>query len=1041
MIDSILEWSLKNRFVVLALAATIIGWGVWESSRMPVDVFPDLTAPSVTIVAEAHGMAPRDMEQTVTFPIETALNGATGVRRVRSNTTEGIAVIYADFEWGVDMLQARQIVAERLQTVRNELPPEAEAPVMGPMTSVMGDIVFLGLTSDSEDVSEMQLRTVADWTVSRRMLAIPGVAQVIPLGGDVRQYQVTLNPQRLDAFGIRAEEVADALSKANENVPAGFLVEGHVEHLITGMGRIEKLDDIRGTWVAERAGVPVRVEDLGEVELGAAIRRGSGGVNGKPAVILGVRKQPDVNTLTLTKEVDRVLDELETALPDGVVLHRSLFRQADFIEVAVDNVTEALRDGAILVILIVLLFLGSGRATFITALAIPLSLLTAVLVMSWQGMTINTMTLGGMAIAVGALVDDAIIDVENVTRRMREAFALEERPSLFRIVYDASREIRRSIVFATGIIILVFLPLFFLSGVEGRILAPLGWAYVISLSASLLVALTVTPVLCYMLLPNAKVIRDSEETRVVRWLKSLYRPVLEKLIDRWRVLATVSLVLFVAAIIGAALAGRAFLPAFNEGAFTMSVSTPPGTALADSTRTAQRVEEVVLAQPGVLSTGRRTGRGSGDEHAQPIFASELEVRLDRSKGIEKEDFLRKLRADLKRIPGVAVVIGQPLEHRIEHLISGTRAAIAVKVFGEDLMQMQRIAREIEAEMQQVEGVVDLNVEQKTMVPFVSVDFDRRQLARYELSVHQVADEIATAFNGNVATQIYEGSAKFDLVVRYNREDLESIEDVMETRIGTPSGARVPLHALARVERSVGPNFIGRENVKRKLVVMSNVADRDVGSVVGDIRQRINDNVLGDVPPGYFVEIGGQFESAEEAARTIAIVGFFVLIAIFVLLIVALGTTRDALLVMLNLPLALIGGVVGVYVAGGTISIASLIGFITLFGVATRNGIMMVTHIQHLHAEEGVDEHREAALRGAMERLAPITMTALASGLGLLPLALALGEPGSEIQAPMAIVILFGLVTSTALNMLVVPALYLRFGGYGESPLSESNTVA
>ncbi len=1026
MIDGILRWSLDNRLFVLAASLALLIWGARTASNMPVDVFPDLTAPTVTVVAESHGMTPKDVEQTITFPMESALNGTPGVRRIRTITTEGIAVINIDFDWGVDMLEARQLVAERLQIVSNHLPPEAEAPIMGPMTSVMGDIVFLGLTAEDESVTQMDLRTVADWTLTRRLLATPGVAQVIPIGGDVRQYHVVLSPQRLDALGLTADEVAQALERANENVPAGFLVEGRVEHVISGVGRISRISDIENTFVTSRNDVPVLVKDLGEVAIRPAIARGSGGVSGKPGVLLGVRKQPDLNTLKLTKEIDEVLDQLEPSLPEGIKLHRALFRQADFIEVAVTNVSDALRDGAILVVLIVLLFLGSGRATFITATAIPLSLLTSAVLLDAFGYSLNTMTLGGMAISVGALVDDAIIDVENVTRRLREAFKRGEDFSLFDVVLSASIEIRKSIVFATGIIILVFVPLFFLAGVEGRILQPLGIAYVLSLVASLAVAVTVTPVLCYLLLPNAKTVKGAEETKVVTTLKRAFKPILEATVDRWKLLLTVATILFVCAIVAAAMAGRTFLPKFNEGALTMSIITPPGTGLQPSTESARRVENVVLSQPGVVSTGRRTGRGSGDEHAQPIFASELEVRLDREAGIEQEQFLAQLRRSLKDVPGVAVIIGQPLEHRIEHLISGTRAAIAVKVFGDDLTQMQRIANQVEAQMKTVPGVVDLNTEQMTMVPFISIQFKRRQLARYGLSIHEVADEIATAFSGRVATEIYEGNVVVDLVVKYDTKDLDTMEEVMNTRIGTPSGARVPLQSLATVQRSVGPNMIARENVRRKLVVMCNVADRDMGSVVGDIESKLRKNI--DLPEGYHIEVGGQFESAVEAARVIGIISGFVLVGILLLLIMALGRVRDALLVLLNLPLALIGGVVGVYAASGVISIASLIGFITLFGIATRNGIMMVTHIQHLRDEEGVADLREAVMQGAMERLSPILMTALASGLGLLPLAMALGEPGSEIQAPMAMVILFGLATSTALNMLIVPAMYLRFAG-------------
>ena len=1035
MIDGIIEWSLRNRLVVIVFAIMMVVWGAWETSRMPIDVFPDLTAPTVSVVAESHGMAPADLEQTVTLPIEAALNGATGVRRVRSSTSEGIVVIKVDFDWGVELLDARQVVAERLQLVGSQLPAEAETPVIGPLTSVMGDILFIGLTAEEAGVSPMQLRTLAKWTLGRRLLAVPGVAQVMPLGGEEKQYQVLLDPRRLDAYHLTAEEVAQALAAANENMPAGFLVEGSSEELIAGIGRIESIEEIEGSLVAMRGDIPVRVQDVATVKVGPAIKRGAAGVNGKDGVVIGVRKQPRVNTLRLTREIQTALDEVRQGLPPGAKMHPELFRQADFIEVAVDNVAEALRDGAILVILIVLLFLGSGRATIITATAIPLSLLAAVLAMKMQGIALNTMTLGGMAIAVGALVDDAIIDVENVARRLRENFALppQARQTSAAVVLSASREIRRSIVFATWIIILVFTPLFFLTGIEGRMLQPLGFAYATSLAASLAVALTVTPVLCLVLLPDSRMVREDVETKIVAVLKAWYRPIIAVAVGRWRVLALISVVLFATAVGGFALAGRSFLPAFNEGALTINVITPAGTSLDEADAIGHRVEEILLDFPEVVSTARRTGRGEGDDHAQAVSAGEVEVRL-RETDRSREAFLRELRTQLGTMTGVAFVVGQPLEHRIDHIISGTRANIAVKIFGDQLMPMTRVARQIEAQMSTVDGVVDLSTEQQTLLPYVSVKFDRRKLARHGLTVHAIADEVATAFQGREVSLVYEGSAAFHLIVKYDVSAVDSFQAVRETRVGTPQGARVPLHALADVRRDLGPNRISRENVRRKLVVMANVADRDVVSVVREIRDKVRANV--DLPSGYYVQYGGQFQSAEDAQKTLTIVGLFVLFGIFILLVIALESMRDAAVVMLNLPLALIGGVVGVFIAGGVVSVASLIGFITLFGIATRNGIMMVTHIQHLVSYEGVRSPREAVIRGAEERLAPILMTALASGFGLLPLALALGEPGSEIQAPMAIVILCGLTTSTALNMIVIPALYLRFGSVTQAAAFE-----
>ncbi len=1024
MIDAIIRASLERRALVLACAIGLLAWGGRQAARMPVDVFPDLTAPTVNIIADAHGMAPGEVETLITFPMETALNGAAGVRRVRSTTQVGVVVVSVDFDWDTDIYRARQIVSERLQLVASQLPPGIDPPVMGPVASIMGEILFLGLVSDRH--SAMDLRTAADWKVARRLLAVPGVAQVVAIGGDVRQFQVQLDPKRLDAYEITADDVAHALEVANENTSAGFLVEGGQEHLIHGVGRVRGPDDIGRSLVVMRGGLPVLVRQLGRVVVGPALKRGDGGVNGGTGVVIGIRKQPEADTLALTAEVSRVLAAVSGSLPEGMRIESGLFRQADFIEVAVDNVSEALRDGAALVVLIVLLFLGSGGATLITALAIPLSLLAAVLAMQLQGIQINTMTLGGMAIAVGALVDDAIIDVENVARRLRleRELPVDERRPVTEVVFAASKEIRRSIVFATLIIVLVFAPLFFLSGVEGRLLRPLGFAYSVSLFASLVVALTVTPVLCSFLLPRSRAVEQSRHTPFVRFLIWAYKPVIATALRGWRLLSLVSLLGLGAAVAGLLAAGGAFLPAFNEGALTIGAVTPPGTALAESSAIGQQLERILLSHPEVVSTARRTGRAAGDEHAQAVHATEVEARLkDTPRG--EEAFLAALRRDLKVLPGTNVVIGQPIAHRIDHMLSGARANVAVKFFGPELPELRRIAGEAKALMADVAGVTDLFAEAQAEVPFVRVRWKRGAIARYGLTVEQVSHEIETAFQGRVVSSVLQGQNAFDLVVRYDRVGLDSLDTVAEARVGTPSGARIPLHVLADVQRDVGPNVIQRENAERRIIVMCNVAGRDLQAVVDDVRDRIHRDL--PLPAGYRVEYGGQFERAEAASRTLLMVGAAVIVGILVLLLVALGGPRDALLVMANLPLALIGGVAGVYVAGGILSVASIIGFITLFGIATRNGIMLVTHFQHLAYTEGITAPHDIVRRGAEERLSPILMTALASGLGLLPLALAVGEPGSEIQAPMAVVILCGLTTSTLLNMVLLPALYLRFG--------------
>ncbi|TGY88216.1 efflux RND transporter permease subunit [Marinicauda algicola] len=1027
MIQQTIRFSLKHRALVLLAGLLLLVWGTSEAFRMPVDVFPDLTAPTVTVVAEAHGMAPEEVETLITLPIETALNGASGIRRVRSSTSVGSAIVWADFEWGTDIYLARQIVAEKLQLVREAMPPDVPAPVLAPVSSIMGEVMFIALGSDRHNA--MEIRTAADWTLRRRLLAVPGVAQVIPIGGDVRQYQVDVRPERLAAYGLTLEDVIDAVSQTNANSSAGFVTQGGQEYLIRGVGRVEAIEDIGATVVDLVEGVPVLVRDVAEVQLGAAITRGRGSHNDEPSVVIGIQKQPDTNTLTLTRELDRVIEEVEAGLPQGMVIEQNIFRQADFISIAVRNVLHALRDGAILVVVIVFAFLMSTRATAISLLAIPLSLVVSILTLKLLGASINTMTLGGMAIALGALVDDAIIVVENVVRRLRGNRALDNPRPVLRVVEDATREIQGSIVFATLIIMLVFLPLFFLSGVEGRLLQPLGLAYVIALAASLLVAVTVTPALAAILMPGSKTIRSHREPWLARTVQALYRPVLELTVNRWAILGGASLLALIAALALLATAGRAFLPDFNEGSLTVSAVTLPGTSLEQSDELAGMVERIILDQPEAVSTARRTGRAELDEHAQAVSASEIDVAL-RMQDRSKEAFLDDLRTALTAVPGMNITIGQPISHRIDHMLSGTRANIAVKLFGPDLYELRRLGEQVRAQMETVEGVVDLSVEQQADVPVLMVDFRREAIARHGLQVRDVAEAVEAAFAGAEVSQVLEQGAAFDLVVRYASEHRADLEAVRETRFLTPSGAEIPLSALADIRRDRGPNTISRENVQRKLVVMANVAGRDLLGVVNDIRENVSDNVT--LPQGYYVEYGGQFESANEATARLSILSFGVVLGVFLLLYMAFNSARDAVLVMANLPFALIGGVIGVFAAGGILSVASIIGFITLFGIATRNGVMMVAHIRHLTLSAEAPSFDEAVRRGAMERLVPILMTALATALALVPLALSGGEPGSEIQAPMAVVILFGLVSSTVLNMIVLPALYARFGAVREA---------
>ena len=1030
MIGYIIQWALRNRLFIVLGALLLLVWGGIETTRTPVDVFPDLTAPTVTVVTEAEGMAPADMEALVTFPIETALNGAPGVRRVRSATKIGLSTITIEFAWGTDGYLARQVVAEKLQLARAGLPPGIEAPIMAPAASVMGEIMFIALTWDDPAKvgagGTAALKNTADYVLRKRLLAVPGVAEILPIGGDLQQFQVTLKPERLAAHGLTIDEVVKAVEGANQNAAAGFYAENGQEYLIQGIGRVRTIDDIAEVVVAVKHGQPVLIRHVADVALGTALVRGVGSTKGKPAVVLGIQRQPSANTLELTRMLDATIADIQKSLPAGMKIESRLFRQADFIEVSIKNLLGALRDGAILVVAIVFAFLISVRSTAITLVALPLSLVATILAMKALGATINTMTLGGIAIALGALVDDAIIVVENIVRRLRENHAKPERQreSTMHVVFLATKEIQGSIVFATLIIMLVFVPLFFLSGVEGRLMVPLGLAYVISLFASLLVSITVTPVLASLFLGNSREVREHREPRFVVWLRTAYRRVLDATLDRWQAISAVSGALLIAALIGLGMAGQSFLPDFNEGTLTVGVETVPGTALAESAKLGQMVEEVLLTHPEVVATARRTGRSPLDPHALDVHQSEIEVSLKMG-ARSKEEFLAALRADFARLAGVQVVVGQPISHRIDHMLSGTRANIAVKIFGNELPELRRLAEQVKGVMQQVEGAVDVQPEQQTEIPFLTVKYRRDALARHGLSAKELSENIEAAFNGLTVGKVVQGQASFDLVVRYDPAVRDNLDAIRATLITTPTGARLPLSALADIENDRGPYFINRENVQRKIVVMANVAGRDLKSVVEEMQARVAKEVK--LPAGYHLEFGGQFESAAEASRVLLLLGSAVVVGIFLLLFVAFHTTRDAFLVMLNLPLSIIGGVVGVYLAGGVVTIASIIGFITLFGIATRNGVMMISHIHHLVEHDAVKNVREAIRRGAEERLIPILMTALAAGLALVPLALSAGQPGSEIQAPMAVVILCGLISSTVLNMLVVPALYLRFG--------------
>lgn len=1018
MLDQIIQWSLRNRLLVLALALALLVYGGIVMLRSPVDVFPDLTAPTVTIITEPAGLAPEEVEALVTLPIESAINGAPGVLRLRSNSAIGLSLVFAEFEIGTDIYRARQLVTEKLQQV--QMPAGIKPPVLGPVSSAMGEIMLMSLTS--KETSPMELRSLANWVVRPRLLSIAGVSQVTLIGGEQKQFQVLVDPAKLADFGLSLREVSDAVADANANASGGFVTEAQQEYLIRGRGRIYKPEELANSVITVRDGAPILIKNVAEVKFGAAIKRGEGNFNLQPAVVATITKQPTANTLETTEKIEEAIAALKASLPADVKIETKAFQQADFIKRAIYNVEEALVVGAVLVLIVLFAFLWNFRTTFISLTAIPLSLLAAILAMRYFGATINTMTLGGLAIAIGELVDDAIVDVENVFRRLRQNAQAAAPEPVLTVIYRASSEIRNSIVFATLIVMLVFLPLFALGGFEGRMFAPLGFAYVVSIAASLLVALTVTPVLCYFLLGKSRLLEEEKDSRLVAWLKQRYARTLDWTLQHPGKIIGVSAALLVLSLALLPFLGREFLPPFNEGALAFHSSLPPGTSLAESKRIGQLIEETLHTVPEVVSTTRRTGRAEGDEHASGVNTNEIEVVTKPSKRSHTA-VMDEVRRKLANIPGIDSEVGQPISHRIDHLLSGTRAQLAIKLSGPDLVTLRTKAEEVRAVMQNVPGIVDLFAEPQVGVPQVQINLNRQAAAAVGLRAGDLAHNIEIALNGHVASQVMEEQKVFDVIVRFDDSVRASLNSLGRTLVDTPTGTKVPLAQVADLRPDQGPNTINRENAQRRIVVQANVSGRDLGSVVDDVRAAINSRV--QLPVGYTVQYGGQFEAQEKAARQITLLSGLAIIGIFVLLYLALKSARSAVLVMANLPLALIGGIVMVFLSSGTLSIASLIGFITLFGIATRNGIMLITHYHHLIEREGCS-FREAIVRGSMERLSPILMTALVTGVGLIPLALGKGDPGKEIQQPMAVVILGGIFTSTFLNMVVIPALYLKF---------------
>ncbi len=1023
MLNKIIELSLRNRGMVLATALVVMLYGGYTASRSKVDVLPDLNRPTVTIMTEAPGLAPEEVEVLVTFPIESMMNGATHVRRVRSASGIGLSIVWVEFDWETNIYDDRQIVAERLQLARERL-PESLNPVMAPVSSIMGEIMLVGLSSKNGKTSPMDIRTAADWVVRPQLLSVSGISQVTVMGGGVRQYQILTSPARLRRYDLTIEDLVKAAQRANVNAGGGFVLEKRKEYLIRILGRVESLDELRNAVVKPASPAPVLIKHVADVRFDKSVQRGDGAVNSKPAIILAIQKQPGADTLALTREIDRVLKDVGKLLPKDVEIHTKVFRQEEFIQAAIQNVIEALRDGAILVVIVLFLFLWNFRTSVINLTAIPLSMIATALIFDWFGMTINTMTLGGLAVAIGELVDDSIVDVENIFRRLRENRALSDPLPSLSVIYKASCEVRNSIVYATLIVAVVVVPLLNLGGVEGRMFAPVAISYILALFASLLVSITVTPVLASYLLPRAKITERTTDALLLRGLKWFTAHVVRlSLRFAWVVFICAALGVGLAAYVFSGLGGE-FLPPFNEGTFTVNVVAPAGTSLRESNRLGGLAEQLIREVPEVTSTARRTGRAELDEHAANVNYSEIDVRLEQSSR-SHEQIMAQIRGKLAYMAGVTVNVGQPISHRIDHLLSGVRAQVAVKIFGPDLSVLRVKAQEFFDRMGQIKGVVDLQIEQQVDIPQLKIRLKPEEIQRYGLSKAKVAEALETALKGRHVSEILEGQRVFDLVVWFDEPSRNDPAVIGRTLIQTPSGARVPLSTFSEVLRTAGPNTINRENVMRRIVVQCNVHGRDLETVIGEI-QAVEKEL--ELPEGYFVRYGGQFEAQQAARKRIYILSIFALLVVFVLLVKALGSWRPALQCMINLPLAFVGGVIAVYFFGNkTLSVASLIGFLTLTGIVMRNGIMMISHYIHLMKFEGEKFDEQMIVRGTLERLSPVLMTAVTTTLGLIPLAMGQGDTGKEILHPLAIVVIGGLVSSTLLDQLLTPALFFTFG--------------
>ena len=1039
MLNKIIGFSLQNRILVLVASVLLLIGGTYTAMHTEVDVFPDLNAPTVVIMTEANGMAAEEVEQLVTFPVETAVNGATGVRRVRSSSTNGFSVVWVEFDWDTDIYLARQIVSEKLAVVSESLPANVGKPTLGPQSSILGEMLIVGLTADS--TSMLDLRTIADWTIRPRLLSTGGVAQVAVLGGDIKEYQVQLDPERMRHYGVTLSEVMNITREMNLNANGGVLYEYGNEYIVRGVLSTDKVDQIAKAVVRSNgvSGAPILLEDIADVQVGAKLPKlGTASERGKHAVLLTVTKQPATSTLELTDKLEASLQDLQKNLPADVKVSTDIFRQSRFIESSIGNVQKSLLEGGIFVVIVLFLFLANIRTTVISLVTLPLSLIASILALHYMGFTINTMSLGGMAIAIGSLVDDAIVDVENVYKRLRENRlkpAGEQLPIL-EVVFNASKEVRMPILNSTLIIIVSFVPLFFLSGMEGRMLVPLGIAFIVALAASTVVSLTVTPVLCSYLLGKEKTKKQNNEnsdSAVARKMKQWYGSALTFVLGHKKGVLGGTIGLFVVALGCFFTLGRSFLPPFNEGSFTINISSLPGISLEESDKMGHRAEELLLSIPEIQTVARKTGRAELDEHALGVNVSEIEAPFE-LKDRSRSELVAEVREKLGTIVGANVEIGQPISHRIDAMLSGTKANIAIKLFGDDLNRMFTLGNEIKSAIQGIPGIADLNVEQQIERPQLVISPKREMIAKYGISLPEFSEFVNVCLAGEAVSQVYEKGKSFDLTVRVKdnlRDEMEKIRNLM---IDTGDGQKIPLNYVAEIRSAMGPNTISRENVKRKIVISANVADRDLRSVVNDIQAQVDAQIK--LPEGYHIEYGGQFESEQAASRTLALTSFMSIVVIFLLLYHEFRSVKESAIILINLPLALIGGVFALLITTGEVSIPAIIGFISLFGIATRNGMLLISHYNHLQQEEGYGVY-DSVIRGSLDRLNPILMTALSSALALIPLALSGDLPGNEIQSPMAKVILGGLLTSTFLNGFIIPIVYLMMH-HNQQPKTSDN---